>query len=160
MLRLLASTREQLHALPAHELLGFNIDRRMSEEQARASLYLAIDTFDEQRSSQPGGQRLTLEWLATQRRIFTELVERSFRPPSAAKERPRGVPPPQRPSQPSPQQQPQEKQRRKASSPTLSTSSNSDNNNCVEDGEDVDFILVTKKKSKNKRSFRKARGGR
>ena len=45
MLKLLRYDAKRLMALPAHELVMFNLDRRMGESHARAAIYLASDAF-------------------------------------------------------------------------------------------------------------------
>ena len=93
ILRLLPYAKEQLDGLPIHELLQFNIDRKMNESQARACIYFAIDRLGEggggrqhpKTFRQMNGVNRSDEWLSTQRRIFAEMVERGFAPPSASK---------------------------------------------------------------------------
>ena len=94
MLKLLRYDAKRLMALPAHELVMFNLDRRMGESHARAAIYLASDAFGGLRiassasrlaagaTQQKGGRALVADWLETQHRIFEEMSERGFAPPT------------------------------------------------------------------------------
>ena len=103
ILKLLPLGREELLALPIHDLLRHNLDRRMSEQQARAVYFFLIDRFDSPaaavssdvpRRAATGAARQREEWLETQRRLFGEMEDRGFRPPPLPLRRPQTQPPP------------------------------------------------------------------
>lgn len=97
LLRLLRYTIAQVEAIPMLEFMQFNVDRRMSEHQARACLFFAEDLCarSHDRGTIKGGRGLRSEWLETQRRIFDEMAERAFAPPEPPP-KPTAPPPPPR----------------------------------------------------------------
>jgi hypothetical protein len=103
ILKLLPLGREELLTLPIHDLLRHNLDRRMSEQQARAVYFFLIDRFDSPAAAvssdvphraATGAARLREEWLETQRRLFGEMEDRGFKPPPLPLRRPQTQPPP------------------------------------------------------------------
>ena len=81
-LLLLSSPEEIDGGMPVHETLSFHLDRRMSEQQARAVLFALPRRFTVDQEPRWGGKGLRERWLETQHEIFDEMAADGF--PGAA----------------------------------------------------------------------------
>ena len=76
ILKFLTASPEQLDAgMPVLETLAYHLDRRMSEQQARAVLHALPTKFAVDQKQQWGGKGLREDWLASQHRLFDEMRE-------------------------------------------------------------------------------------
>uniref|UniRef100_A0A7S4BAD0 non-specific serine/threonine protein kinase n=1 Tax=Chrysotila carterae TaxID=13221 RepID=A0A7S4BAD0_CHRCT len=78
MLKWLRASADDIEKLPIVATLAYSLDRRMTEEQARACCYALPARFTIDRKEQWGNKGMREAWLESQHRIFDEMEESGF----------------------------------------------------------------------------------